>query len=219
MEEGVFRVVHGSEDSVDLDVIYLYKGKLPSNAEFVKFQKENEEEDVNFGLLNDDGVVIDCMKGVPSEVHNMILCNGRSLDGVPIKREAMKRGCAEKLLDSFQKLVIMVRRCQAYREEAIQCLRSNQISKMITLAQSIDFRKIELDTNEQKTIAFFLTQSIALAKGEELYTKAALKKAFPQAGNLLYRCEKDYASVLQALLTDFWKLRRASNFTRIRALF
>lgn len=70
---------------------------------------------------------------------------------------------------------------------------------------------MNLDVHELKTIAFFLSQTIALMNGKELYSKKALKDEFEEIGDVLYRCEKHPNAKLQKLLAQFLDLLKKAK--------
>ncbi len=64
--DSAVRLVHGSVDSRDVDVVYLVCNELPSNAAFAAFCANHAVEDVNVALVA-DGSIRDCMRGLPCE--------------------------------------------------------------------------------------------------------------------------------------------------------
>ena len=193
------RVVHGSADSIDLDVIYLSSAvshRLPSGAEFSAFCAANVEEDVNFALLaakyegQDEVVVESCVRGLPSECNNMLFVTARGM--LPVALVKVPRSSGEKLIDVLQKTTIMLRRSPSVREEAIACLRSNAVARMMKLISCADFELLDLSPNGTKQIAFMCAQWIALeTSGKELYDKGSIITEFPFLRNVLHRQELD----------------------------
>lgn len=188
-----WRVEHGSIDSVDLDCCYLIRGnEMPASKTLDAFCKEKRGEDVNVALVGDSGFIVDCMRGLPSETHNALLAT------VPLRgpmtllptffsSHTVPRNAHEKLLDTLQKLTIMVRRSGPYRDKAISCLKSNQVAEMVALVTQVDFSQTSLDVDAIKQCAFIVAQTLELLSGTELYTKSALAEARPELRNMLFR--------------------------------
>jgi hypothetical protein len=186
-EADSIRVVHGSLDSVDLDVIYLLPcsvGRLPLGSELAEFQKQHPDEDVNFAVFDPETHhVVDCVRGVPSECCNMLL---KTTECSFLER--MERSTGEKLLDCLQKSVILIRRCPCVREEAISCLRANSAQTMVRLIQKMDVKELSLSADQGKQLAFMWGQVAGLMlKGAELYDKTSLVEHFPFLRPVLYR--------------------------------
>jgi hypothetical protein len=189
VDAGTVRVVHGSLDSVDVDVVYLTTTRLPSGAEFSAFCKERPEEDVNVALV-EGGVVVDCMRGLPSELNNALVANQRpAMAGQPQLRRVERRSAAEKLLDTLQRSAAMVRRVAEYREEAIAALRTNSAAALLRLALRVDWESEEVtpDADSVKQVAFMAAQAEALLDGVELYDKAGLAARCPALRDCLAR--------------------------------
>jgi hypothetical protein len=209
-----FRIVHGSLDSADLDVVYLScsdSHRLPSGAELVSFQREHPDEDVNFALFDrETGTVCACCRGLPSEVNNALLSNER-LEGRQLASSVLRKSprcMGEKVLDTLQRFAISVRRTDVYRNEAIDALRSNSAASFLRLFQNVDWdANVAAGPDEAKHVAFMVGQTIALLNGEEVYTKAAIAKCVPCSEAALLR--KPGAAVngvlqkLRKLLSDF----------------
>ncbi len=68
MEEAPF-VIHGSEDSLDIDVLY-FVSNMPDVQAGLKFCA-SKQENRNVAQLR-DGIVIECLKGLPDEVNNSV---------------------------------------------------------------------------------------------------------------------------------------------------
>lgn len=64
-------IIHGSKDSIDRDVIYLFD-KLPSTRECYEFCNSNKDENRNIIVVK-NGMVFNCFKGTPDAINNQIL--------------------------------------------------------------------------------------------------------------------------------------------------
>lgn len=186
------RLEHGSTDSVDQDVCYLVKGNLPSAKQFETFVRDHKEEDVNAAWVNEDGRIVDCMRGLPSETHNALLVTvplrGGSIPVHFLSPIPQRRNAQEKLIETMQKLVILIRRSEVYRERAIACLKSCQVHESHALLMQVDFSQTQLDVDALKQTAFMVAQTIGLLmSNHEMYTKAALAEFFPDLKDLLWR--------------------------------
>lgn len=185
------RVVHGSLDSVDEDVVYLSSSRthrLPDGREFVAFCKAHPQEDVNFALVDEDHVQ-DVLRGLPSELNNALLENPRTaVPGQPVLQRVRRSAC-EKLLDTLQRAAVLMRRAPAYRDEAIAALRSNSAAGMLRLALRVEWggEAAGLDADAAKQAAFMMGQAEALLEGAELYDKAGLAGRCPEVAAVLGR--------------------------------
>ena len=67
----MIRYVHGSADSTDLDVMYVFP-QMPDAVECQRFCNEDLRENRNI-IVVENGVVQSCFKGYPDEVNNALL--------------------------------------------------------------------------------------------------------------------------------------------------
>lgn len=65
------RYVHGSEDSTDLDVIYIVD-RIPEAQDCPLFCNDDPSENRNLAVI-EDGIVTWCYKGFADEVNNSVL--------------------------------------------------------------------------------------------------------------------------------------------------
>ncbi len=169
-----FRIVHGSLDSVDLDVLYLSPcetHRLPSGAELTKHQRENPDEDANFALFDcATRQVVACCRGLPSEVNNALLQNERKEEGHVAENllRPVVRCVAEKVLDTLQRFAIVIRRAALYRDDAVNALRTNNAISFLRLMQRVDWDGA-FGVEESKQVAFMVAQTIALMDGKEVW--------------------------------------------------
>ncbi len=192
MSARTVRVVHGSLDSVDEDVMYLSPAGshvLPIGAEFASFCKAHPLEDCNFALVDEQHHVADCVRGLPSECNNALLANRRPpVPNQPLLHAVARRSVAEKTLDTLQRAALMVRRTVAYRDEAIGALRTNSVAAMIKLLRRVDWEGIVApNADDAKQVAFMAAQTVALMDEVELYDKQGLAVHFVQLEHVLRR--------------------------------
>ena len=198
----MIKYIHGSEDSTDVDVFYIFDS-LPSKNECKIFCSENPAENRNIIVVK-DGVVTDVYKGTPDEVNNSLidtydlhpqeyaLCINRRLE----------RDFTIKAVRAVRSVLSCISRTQ-YRSEVKFALISDFETRLRTL-ESIDFSTIDFNglrhtmSREDllKTIAFQIGQTMALAEGVELYTKSSIAEKYPALRQFLYRDKSSSVDVL-----------------------
>ena len=67
----MIRYIHGSEDSLDLDVFYVFDF-LPDINECKRFCSEDDIENRNIIIVK-DGIVTDCFIGTVDEINNGLI--------------------------------------------------------------------------------------------------------------------------------------------------
>lgn len=187
------RYVHGSEDSLDTDVIYIVD-ELPPLKECAEFCNSNAAENLNLATVR-DGVIVQCYKGFPDEVNNAVLTTyplHEQDDELLISRR-LPRDLLLKQLSVLRK-ILMEMRHTACAVEARKALKSG-FSQRLRFAESVDLRTVTWEISEtlqkecRKRIAFQLGQAIALSKGQEVYTKRTVAACVPKLEPYLYRTE------------------------------
>lgn len=185
------RYVHGSEDSTDLDVIYIVD-EIPEMAECVLFCNEDHLENRNIATI-ENGTISWSFKGFADEVNNAILDTyplHLQEYGLLIER-SVPRDLPVKLLSVLRKSVMELRHT-TLRGPARSALRKGYDARLIML-QSTDLRHLEwvLTDQEQldrrKSLAFQFGQAIALDEGIELFTKKEIAEYFPSLKPYLFR--------------------------------
>lgn len=190
----IIRYVHGSEDSTDVDVIYVFDA-LPDIADCKRFCDGNGNENGNIIVVK-NGVVESAFKGSVDEVNNALFytypLHSQEFPLIiqrPVERDVMLKDIkvVRKILSSFSRTQF---RC-AIKES----LRNGWEKRLNTLKNldynSIDFSSIPKTSKEDllKTLAFQIGQAIALHERVELYTKREIAQYFTELRDYLYRLE------------------------------
>lgn len=187
----MIRYVHGSEDSLDVDVFYVFD-KMPSFKECQEFCS-NKEENRNIIVVN-NGIVVDCFKGTSDEINNGLL-DTYSLHQQKHEIVVTKRLERDLLIKTIRVMRCLLSHCSRtqYRDEVKRALKSSSWKERIEVLKSIDFSSIEdygksgSKEDVYKVFAFQLGQIFGLGKEEEYYTKSSIGIAFPELKSYLYR--------------------------------
>lgn len=182
---------HGSEDSLDVDVYYVFE-EMPSFKECQEFCS-NKEENRNIIVVK-DGVVIDCFKGTVDEINNGLI------DTYPLHKQEYYNIVMFKVKRDNLLKIIRVSRCllsfcsrTQYRSNVKEALKSYSWKKKIEVLKQIDFSSIDdfgksgTKENVYKALAFQLGQAIGLIFGKEFYTKSSVANFYPKLKKYLYR--------------------------------
>ncbi len=179
------RLVHGSEDSTDLDVLYIFDEK-PSFRECQRFCAD-KTENRNIIVVR-DGVVVECFKGLPDEVNNALLRTYREHaqdEPNPITR-AVQRVVPLKVARGIRVILTRLTRT-SFRAEVKAALRSHDFDQTRKALRYVDFRNAEIGADALKSVAFQFGQVMALISGQELYTKQEITGVFPDLEPFIYR--------------------------------
>ena len=191
-DDKIIRYIHGSEDSTDVDVIYVFDS-LPGIADCKRFCVGNSNENGNIIVVK-NGVVASAFKGSVDEVNNALFYT------YPLHRQefpliiqrSVERDVMLKDIKVVRKILSSFSRTQ-FRCDIKEALRSGWEKRLNTLKNLdynlIDFSSIPKTSKEDllKTLAFQIGQAIALREGVELYTKRAIAQYFPELKDCLYR--------------------------------
>ena len=219
-KSNIIRYIHGSEDSTDTDVIYVFD-ELPSTVECKRFCDGNENENGNIIVVK-DGVVSSVYKGSVDEVNNSLFNTyplHKQTHPLIIER-TVQRDVILKDIRVIRKILSELSRSR-HRTEIKKALRGNWKQKLGTL-KGIDYTAIDFSTELKnlpkkdffKTIAFQMGQAIALHDGIELYTKRAIAEHFPELEKCLKREDED-AYIIQTLVNRFVDLLNTVPTTEI----
>lgn len=185
------RYIHGSEDSLDLDVIYIFDD-MPLFKECQNFCSD-KIENRNIAIVK-NGIIVDCYKGTIDELNNGLYytynLHEQDYDN-PIEH-LVERDVLIKVVRVLRCLLSHCSRTK-YREEVKRTLKSSSWKERISLLNSIDFRSIDnydkstskVDT--YKIFAFQLGQLIGLTEDIELYTKSSISSQYKELEKYLYR--------------------------------
>lgn len=188
------RYIHGSEDSVDIDVIYVFE-QLPDVATCKSFCDGKGNENGNIIVVN-DGVVVAAFKGSVDEVNNALFYTYQlhEQDYPLIIEHPVERDVILKDIKVIRKILSSFSRTQ-FRGEIKEALRGNWETKLSVLKkieyEKIDFSIIPKITTKDlmKTLAFQVGQALALHQGVELYTKRSIAGHFSELKDYLYRVD------------------------------
>jgi hypothetical protein len=185
------KYIHGSEDSLDVDVFYVFD-KLPTFRECQEFCSDKEENRNIIVVKN--GVVIDCYKGTIDEINNGLIdtyqLHKQDYNNIVIAR--VERDVLIKAIRVVRCLLSHCSRTQ-YRTEVKTALRSPSWKVKLNTLKSIKFDEIEdygkSGTKEDvyKVFAFQLGQVLGLFDGYEFYTKSSIANKHELLKKYLYR--------------------------------
>lgn len=204
-----YRYVHGSADSTDLDVCYVFD-KMPDFNTCRKFCTMDKNENRNIICIK-DGRVTACFKGIPDEVNNALYKTyhfHEQQDPLLIDHEIERIICI-KSVRAVRSILSMFTRSE-WRKEMKAALnggwteRIEMLDKLSKAEESI-FDVLTVDS--YKTIAFQLGQTIGLFEKTELYTKQDISKRYPMLDDFLYRRPGKVQTIQKymLILVDFLK--------------
>jgi hypothetical protein len=212
--------VFGSASSVDCDVV-VFVSTLPTLEEGkalaarlapeLAAQLGTEKKlNINFAVLH-EGVIVATLKGLPDETNNAVLATyglHKQAHPLAVAHPVMRDRLAK--FDRTARIVLSHFTRTEQREAIKQALRGDLQEKcamllQVDLATPLDFGKNGPPEDAYKSIAFQLGQAVALADGEELYTKEEIRRVFPFLEPSLYRKPLTPANLwgLEALKGDF----------------
>lgn len=203
--------LHGSEDSRDLDVVYILKSDtkpFPTNSSLVEFCGASDAEDRNVVQLApaDDGVlyVQRSFRGPPDEVNNALLTTHRNHPSAPaFDFPLTQKVCRAVLLRytiAAKAIIVKMRRIEPCRTACIAALTSWSFSDyMKTIRTNCAPCFGLLSQGAAKFVTFHMAQSYALSAGIETYSKRSLVGLFPELEPLIYY-QGDESAVVDAKL-------------------
>ena len=186
------RYIHGSGDSTDLDVMYVFD-EMPSFKACYDFCCADPGENRNIIVVR-DGIVAECFKGIRDEVNNALRTT------YPLHRQdyplLIERSVPR---DVYLKDITVTRKVMSpltaspLRRQMKEALRGDWHQRIAALRElrltEIDFDLVKKWNREDllKSMAFQLGQGIGLHRGVELYTKADIAAEIPELRSYLYR--------------------------------
>ncbi len=196
------RYVHGSEDSVDIDVMYVFD-QLPDVTTCKSICDGNGNENGNIIVVN-DGIVVAAFKGSVDEVNNALFYTYQlhEQDYPLIIEHPVERDVILKDIKVIRKILSSFSRTQ-FRTDIKKALRGNWETKLLVLKnleyEKIDFSIIPKTTTKDlmKTLAFQIGQALALHQGIELYTKRAIAEHYPDLKDYLYRVDASNENMIK----------------------
>lgn len=211
----IARYVHGSEDSTDLDVIYIID-QIPEMTEWPLFCNADPNENRNIATI-ENGVVAWSFKGFKDEVNNALLATyplHPQEYGLLVQR-SVPRDIPLKLLSVHRKAVMELRHTTLRR--AARSALKNGFDAREEILRTTDFRCLEWTVTEQeqierrKTLALQFGQAIALYEGAELFTKNEIAEYLPSLRPYLYR-ENCPADGIEEIKNRFLEIVAAQGF-------
>ena len=190
----MIKYIHGSEDSIDVDVLCVFE-KMPSSIQKCKlYCSEDPTENRNIIVIK-DGVVTECFKGTPDEVNNALYrtYSLHKQDYPLLVTREVERDLTIKIIRAMRIILSHISRSE-FRAEVKYGLSHgfNERIEALTLVNFafIDYRNLNHNMTKYdilKTIAFQMGQTLALIHGVELYTKKEVAEYYPTLKPFLYR--------------------------------
>lgn len=209
----MYRYIHGSEDSTDTDVCYVFD-VMPDMKECKLFCDSVKTENRNIICIK-DGIVSECYKGCPDEVNNALyttyplheqeypLLIERKVEREPVIKYVR---VVRSVLSLFTKT--------EWRKDIKAALRGGWREKLLQMeriAKADEGIWKNLNEENLKMMAFQLGQGIGLFDMKELYTKREIADAYPMLKPFLYREKEDYR-VLQKVVCTFYDYINSLKF-------
>eukprot|EP01091_Cochliopodium_minus_P014853 TRINITY_DN512_c0_g1_i1.p1 TRINITY_DN512_c0_g1~~TRINITY_DN512_c0_g1_i1.p1 ORF type:complete len:700 (-),score=165.03 TRINITY_DN512_c0_g1_i1:5-2104(-) len=193
--------VHGSKDSKDKDVYYVFD-KMPSSTFCYDFIAGVEEDRSIICIHPTYGVLTDCMKGNKDECNNSLFSTYKNHEQ---KFELLVKRKLWRIIPL--KFIAVIRKLMGscintiYNEKAKILLKSNS-----TFKQKLEFfAEIEMKEFEHykvsvlKSLAFQFAQTLSLINGKEIYSKREVSDHYPELKCFMYREEKEMRESLDVL--------------------
>jgi len=203
----LIRYVHGSEDSLDLDVLYVFE-KMPDFSESQSFCSDKVE---NRNIITiENGIVSGCFKGTVDELNNGLLATYSLHEQTHplIIIRSVERDVLMKSIRVLRCLLSHVSRTK-YREYVKKALKDPNWKTRLSILSSIEWGSIQdfgpKGNREDifKVFAFQLGQVLSLFNGVEVYTKKSAGREFPELIPFLYRMKNSDISVLVKYIQKF----------------
>lgn len=200
------RYIHGSEDSLDLDVYYVFE-KMPDFHECRTFCSGDSSENRNIITIV-NGLVDDAFIGVIDEVNNgLIDTYPLHIQDYPlIITDRMPRNVIIKQIRSIRGILSLLSRTP-YRQQIKYALRGNWSHRIECLKDidlcCLDFNRMNKQMDSYsvlKVIAFQIGQALGLLNGKEFYTKSSVSKEYPTLEPFLYRSKAAFIKDIDHML-------------------
>ncbi len=200
------KYLHGSEDSIDVDVVYIVDA-LPNFEDCRKFCSGNKEENRNLATIK--GVTIEeCFIGSPDELNNSLIATYKLHEQeCPMTLRPVERDVFLKFIRATRIILTLLTRTQ-YRVLVKSALKSYNLANRLDALKQIDISDIQSfgakggDEDVLKKIAFQCGQYILLLEGIEVYTKHQICEHFPDLTPYIYRRPVGNRRYLQKYLED-----------------
>lgn len=191
-------IQHGSEDSIDTDVYVIVPSPILNLQECKELCETYNPYNANLICIK-DGIVVWCYKGTIDECNNSILAtyrlHSRNIEPCPITR-IVKRNVDEKIKRTLRGLLSYVSRTE-YRKEVKEALKSEDINFKLNVLKQIKFKDISdfgkkgSNKDVYKFFAFQIIQTVAIMRGDEVFTKITAANYTPSLYKFLYRNVED----------------------------
>lgn len=190
------KYTHGSADSVDNDVVYVFD-TLPNREECKIFCSGHPDENRNIITINDEkGIVSGCYKGTIDEINNSLIRTYflHPQDYALRLTHTVKRNFILKAIRCVRIILSYLTRTE-YRSQIKKVLHSQNWEDKFNYLYNFDLSKISYSnlgkdrnpTDVLKIIAFQLGQTLLLERGIEAYTKKEVADFYPDLKQALYR--------------------------------
>jgi len=219
------RYVHGSQDSLDVDV-YYWVDEMPSTIQECKEwceKKEGENANLftvkqNFTMERVESYIDKVYKGSPDEVNNSLIRTyylHPQENPLPQGLEYVKRDNIIKYIRAVRIILSHLSK-SPYRENIKHALNFGDWDERLNTLEDVpigglDFSRLNPKMTPEdikKVMAFQIGQSIGLMDGREYYTKSEIAEAYPVLRQFLYREQDSNTYELQAMVTYFIKRLR-----------
>lgn len=219
--------IFGSENSLDLDLVFFVEEMPETIAEKLSLVKELTnfiaahfpEKVINANLaVCRNGHLIEVYKGTTDELNNSLFHTyGFHQQQYSNQiNKLLKRDINLKFLRSTRMILSFLSKTE-YRPVIKSALKGDldekiQALEKIELKHIDSFEKDKNNLDSIKSIAFQLGQSISLHDGKELYTKNEIANAFPDLKKYLFREENTDFGNLQQWLLNFVMILKTRSF-------
>ena len=186
----VAKYIHGSEDSLDVDVFYVVD-KITSFNDAKAFCDSYTDENVNI-ITIENGLVTDCYKGTVDEIQNSLFRTYKlhKQTSELLIYEPVKRDVFVKTVRVVRCFLSHLSRTQ-YRKEVKLALQKPDWKLKIDTLKNIDYNVIDNFKEKRedilKVFSFQLAQGLGLLLDIEIYTKKEASDNFPTLKKYLYR--------------------------------
>ena len=194
---------HGSEDSRDKDVYFVFE-KMPTSSDCFNFISGVEEDRSIVCVDEKFGVFSSVMKGNKDECNNSLFSTyklHKQSHPLLLKRK-VTRLVALKWIGTIRKLIGKCSNVPIYESKVKEALKfTSSLQTRFELFKEINLSLCEsLTVSDLKSIAFQFAQTISLIDGKELYTKKEVAEHFEDLNPFMYRQEEKMRSSIDVLM-------------------
>ena len=217
------RYIHGSEDSTDVDVVYVVD-ELPDKAECKTFCAEDKNENRNV-LSVRDGIVEKCFKGTPDEINNSLLRTYSLHEQTSplIIERPVQRIIPIKVVRAMRIIISHLSRThlRPIIKNALRSTWEERLACLETIIDNLDKMDFEHANHNmtaldiKKILAFQMGQTLALLNNKELYTKAEIASEFPLLRATLSRQSDASIDDLKSVMRVFLSAMRTLSVSSL----